>query len=94
MKKVEDCFPREAFHDWPALDAVRDKQVVAEHSLRDANWERWPGKQKNVMYWIEIEGGKAIGWNENDARGWSFPIMSYAPKPKPEECGPAAPSPK
>jgi hypothetical protein len=80
-KRVEGCFPAEAFKDWQALRALRDIRVIAEHQPRsNGQWLAWPGKQKNVMYWIEIEGGKAIGWNENPSSGWSFPIISYRPK--------------
>lgn len=45
-----------------------DMQVVREHQFG------WPGKHKNVVYWCELENGLAVGWNENPARGWSFPV--------------------
>lgn len=35
---------------------------------------RWIGPQKNVHFWVILENGYAVGWNENPARGWSFPV--------------------
>lgn len=76
-KRVANCFPREAFQDWPKLDALREKVVIVEH-VAPLSWaQRWPGKQKNVLFWCEIEGGLAIGWNENPASGWTFPIIKH-----------------
>lgn len=50
----------------------RDLQVIVKH---DGLVDRWPGKQKNVYVWWELEDGSAIGWNENPAKGWSFPYV-------------------
>lgn len=37
--------------------------------------KKWPGEHKFVFNWVELENGYAVGWNENPARGWSFPII-------------------
>lgn len=37
---------------------------------------RWPGPQKNVYSWVELANGKAVGWNENPSKGWTFPVVS------------------
>jgi len=41
---------------------------------------RWPGKQKHVTEWYELEGGYAVGWNENPALGWTFPVIKLKNK--------------
>lgn len=52
----------------------RHALVKAEH-LEDM--QRWPGPHKNVHYWVELDSGKAVGWNENPATGWTFPVINY-----------------
>lgn len=48
--------------------------VVERH---DSTIRRWPGKQKNVFEWYVLANGRAVGWNENPASGWSFPVIRY-----------------
>ncbi len=48
-----------------------DRLVVEEHGIEDR--VPWPGKQKNVCFWVVVEGNIAVGWNENPSIGWSFP---------------------
>ena len=38
--------------------------------------EPWPGKHKNVWNLCVLANGKAIGFNENPAVGWSFPVIN------------------
>jgi len=38
--------------------------------------KKWPGPQKYVFVWVELENGKAVGWNENPSRGWTFPVVT------------------
>lgn len=40
----------------------------------------WPGTHKNVMVWYQLANGSAVGWNENLARGWTFPTITYPKK--------------
>lgn len=74
-KTLKDCLPHEftrgEFDDTEAYK-YRDVSVVAEF---DGTITGWPGKHKNVYKWIELENGKLVGWNENPARGWSFPVI-------------------
>jgi hypothetical protein len=52
--------------------------VVKEYSRvrEEDGWKEFPGPQMNVHCWWELENGKAVGWNENPATGWSFPVVS------------------
>lgn len=50
-----------------------DRTVVAVH---DGRINPWPGIHKNVVIWWELDNGKAVGFNENPATGWSFPVCS------------------
>jgi len=52
----------------------KDVLVVAEY---DGRVNPWPGYHKHVMFWVTLENGKAVGWNENPAIGWSFPVIKY-----------------
>lgn len=56
---------------------LKDISVVKEHDLFVDQDEYcfWPGKHKNVYFWVELENGSLVGWNKNPARGWSFPVM-------------------
>jgi hypothetical protein len=45
----------------------------------------WPGKHKNVAVWYVLADGKAVGFNENKTRGWSFPVITY---PRVQRTGP------
>lgn len=56
---------------------MQDILVVREHcSLTEQDeYQFWPGKHKNVFFWVELENGYVCGWNENPSRGWSFPVM-------------------
>jgi hypothetical protein len=47
----------------------RNVEVVSVHDFN------WPGTQKNVHKWWILANGKKVGWNENPARGWSFPVL-------------------
>ena len=53
-----------------------DEPVKAEYFMSNtATWKRWPGVHKNVYCWVELENGKAVAWNENPSKGWSFPVI-------------------
>lgn len=59
---------------------LRDMKVAKVYSNGEPGWKRWPGLHKNVHLWVELENGKMVGWNENPARGWSFPVIGKAGK--------------
>ena len=81
-KRLVDVLPKEFMNgqheDGPAMPyAFMD--VVAEYR----GDRPWPGQHKYVKSWFALANGKAVGWNENPSRGWSFPVISYE-EPKPE----------
>ena len=60
------------YEDSPAMPfAMMD--VVAEYRGN----RPWPGNHRYVKDWFTLANGKAVGWNENPSRGWSFPVISY-----------------
>jgi hypothetical protein len=70
-----DVVPQEfarSFDDTPAYQ-LRHVNVLEEFDGREV---LWPGPHKNVMTWWKLANGKAVGWNENPARGWSFPVIT------------------
>jgi hypothetical protein len=72
--KLIDVLAREfksEFHDTRAYK-MKDVDVVAAHKSYE---ERWPGKHRNVHFWWSLANGYAVGFNENPARGWSFPVV-------------------
>ena len=76
VKLVQDLMPREfqvEFTDTYAF-TLRGVRVLAEYYSHE---KRWPGGHKNVHWWVALDNGKAIGWNENPARGWSFPVINW-----------------
>ena len=76
-KTLKDVLPHEfmagEYDDTPAYK-LRDEEVVISG---DDLCKRWPGPQRNVTAWWVLANGKAVGWNENPSRGWSFPVISY-----------------
>jgi DNA-directed RNA polymerase subunit RPC12/RpoP len=61
-----------------AAAELLEAQVVREYSrvTDEAGYKPWPGPQKDVHCWWELENGKAVGWNENPSKGWSFPVIT------------------
>ncbi len=79
MKTLRDVVPREFFggeyHNTRAFK-LADCEISQEYGLGDGEiWQRWPGPEKNVMSWWKLKDGRCVGWNENPARGWSFPVF-------------------
>ena len=74
MKLLRDVLPQEFFREFMDTPAAKllDIPVLQENAsfLTD-----WPGNHKNVHYWWKLANGKNVGWNENPARGWSFPVV-------------------
>ena len=71
--KLKDVLPQEffiEFYDTPAAKHLDAKVVETNDSWKKS----FPGKHKNVHVWWKLENGLCIGWNENVAVGWSFPI--------------------
>jgi len=61
----------------PAAELL-EVRVVREYSrvTDEAGYKPWPGPQKDVHCWWELENGKAVGWNESPSKGWSFPVIT------------------
>ena len=58
------------------LDKHMNVEVEHEFMMHEEDtWVSWRefGSQKNVYNWVLLKNGLAVGWNENPARGWSFP---------------------
>jgi hypothetical protein len=77
--RLRDSMPHEfvggEYHDTQAY-GMRDVPVVREVYARDY-FTKWPGKQKNVYFWVVLANGKAVGFNENPSKGWSFPVITF-----------------
>jgi hypothetical protein len=79
VKTLIESMPREFgqnYHDTPAYK-FRYVEVVREFGCGGED-KPWPGPQKNVHYWVLLANGKAVGWNENPATGWSFPVIGQS----------------
>ena len=50
-------------------------EVIEEHGWHKQFHKHWDGKHKNVNIWWFLANGKKVGFNENPARGWSFPVI-------------------
>lgn len=77
MKTLKDVLPDEFEKNFYNDQAYKYKDIEVEKEFFGEKSERWPGKHKNVNYWCLLKNGKAVGWNENPATGWSFPVMKY-----------------
>jgi hypothetical protein len=69
-----DVLPPEFRHEYTDTRAwaMRHVAVLKEFHSRS---RRWIGPHKNVYVWYVLENGYAVAWNENIARGWSFPVQ-------------------
>lgn len=77
-KKLKDVLPTEALETgvWDKVERFLDVDIIQEF---EGGWE---GTHKHVMVWWKLANGYAVGWNENPARGWSFPIINLKSKKK------------
>jgi hypothetical protein len=73
MKTLKDVLPKDFNEDHGAAYKHRDVEVIRQHFGAKI---KWPGKQKNVNFWVELANGKAVGWNEHPSRGRSFPVIN------------------
>lgn len=71
---LKDVLPYEAisgeYEGSPFLKYLNIKIV----EKMDGKDNPWPGAHKNVMVWWKLANGKAVAWNENPGRGWTFPL--------------------
>lgn len=54
------------------VPVLREHSRVSDHE----SYREWPGPQQDVHCWWELENGKAVAWNENPSKGWSFPVIT------------------
>lgn len=73
MKTLLESAPYE-FKDFDDTRAWKMRHVCVVREV-DGTVEGFPGTHKNVYVWWELENGYAVGWNENPAIGWSFPVV-------------------
>lgn len=69
---LRDVLPHEFFSEFSDSPANKhlDANVISVHEHGG-----WMGKHKNVINWWKLDNGYAVGWNENPAVGWSFPVI-------------------
>jgi len=72
LRDVVPCEFMEEYTDTPAFKLL-DIEVVKCH---DGHLDSFPTAHRNVMHWWELANGKVVGWNENPAHGWSFPVST------------------
>jgi hypothetical protein len=81
---LKDAMPHEFMgveHADCAARKYADVVVVQQFVYHDkANWKPWPGTHQNVYQWVKLANGLCVGFNENPARGWSFPVTKYRVK--------------
>lgn len=74
---LRDQFPDLMGCEYETAPARKLADVAVAAVYRRLKGEKqWPGPQKNVYVWAELANGKAVGWNENPSRGWSFPVVT------------------
>lgn len=74
MKSLKDYMPIDKDGEFKSCKAYKFKDVKVVEEI-DGCIRKWIGKEKFVLNWVILENGFAVGWNENPARGWSFPIV-------------------
>lgn len=69
-------FLTDSYERTPAYQ-LRDHDVIERHVVNEGG-KRWPGPQMYVNLWLKLANGKAVGWNENPQRGYSFPVVTLS----------------
>ncbi len=88
--KLREWLPKEFFASYQDSKANKylDIEIKEEYTSSESHqlfingktythksWRGIGGTHKHVLYWVLLENGYAVGWNENPSRGWSFPVM-------------------
>ena len=76
MTTLRDKLPQDFMIEFGDSRAAQflDIEIVAEHGS-DGDNIGWIGKHKHVYGWWELVNGYAVAWNENPAKGYSFPVI-------------------
>lgn len=73
-KWLQDVLPKEfLWGEYDESPAMKHRHALV--TVKHDSGAGWPGTHKNVCVWYELANGYAVGWNENPARGWSFPVV-------------------
>ena len=70
---LPDSFFNE-FEDSP-VNKFLDVVILDDYGYDAKPFSFHPFKHKCIFNWVKLENGYAVGWNENPAIGWSFPIV-------------------
>ena len=76
MKLIED------FDIWWDLPKYKNVEILAkefsdvEIKQRNGSNKGWPGPEKNVHYWVELENGMAVGIITPKKKPATFPVYS------------------
>ena len=76
MKLIED------FNSWWDMPKYKDSEIPAkefsdvEIVQRNGSNAGWPGTEKDVHYWVELENGFAVGIITPKKKPATFPVYS------------------
>lgn len=71
---LRNVVPRDFFIEYmetPTAEFI-DVEVIGTFGT---STRPWPGPHKYVHVWWLLANDHAVGWNENPALGWSFPVI-------------------
>lgn len=75
MKTLSDVLPPDfLFMEFEDCQARKFSRVAVKYE-HNSLYEKWPGPSKFVFFWVTLENGYCVGWNENPSKGWSFPTF-------------------
>jgi len=75
--KLRDVLPKEALsgeYEGAKFLKYLDCEVVQQLNRERHPIYGFPFTHANINVWWIIEDRRAVGWNENPKRGWSFPV--------------------
>jgi hypothetical protein len=76
MKLIED------FDIWWDMPKYKNVEILAkefsevEIKQRNGSNKGWPGPEKNVHYWVELDNGYAVGIITPKKKAATFPVYS------------------
>lgn len=72
----------EDFNIWWDMSKYKDVEILAkefsdvEIKQRNGSNKGWPGPEKDVHYWVELENGYAVGIVTPKKKPATFPVYS------------------
>jgi hypothetical protein len=78
MKLIED------FDIWWNMPKYKDTEILAKEFSdveivhRNGSNQGWPGPEKDVHYWVELENGYAVGIVTPKKKPATFPVYSMS----------------